>query len=251
MKEKQGFIITYILVFGSVFLILLVGLLGFILSQLRQAKYELAYEEALHIGMFLKADVVIVGKSTAQKTPNTMGENIRTFKGIVDLRAIRTDTYEEIASIVRTAVSVNADEIKGGRDAITRAAYMAGEMLASQINSHWHRDITVREGQIELLISGTRDLASFVKFRRTVKKIKGVQELLTKEMKSNESILVVAFKGTSNMLADALMLNTFETFSINIYEVSENQLKVDLVSEKDKLRETTLETERELQPDKQ
>lgn len=49
MNNKKGFIITYILVFGSVFLVLLVALLGFILGQLRQAKYELAYEQSLHI----------------------------------------------------------------------------------------------------------------------------------------------------------------------------------------------------------
>ncbi|MBU1045674.1 hypothetical protein KJ616_00950 [Patescibacteria group bacterium] len=49
MNSQKGFIITYILVFGSVFLVLLVALLGFILSQIKQAKYELAYEQSLHI----------------------------------------------------------------------------------------------------------------------------------------------------------------------------------------------------------
>ena len=49
MKKNKGFIITYILIFSTVFLLLLAGLLGFILSQLKQAKYELAYEQALHI----------------------------------------------------------------------------------------------------------------------------------------------------------------------------------------------------------
>ncbi len=195
---------------------------------------DLSNEEALTIGMLLKADVVVVGTSTGRKTPNTMGDNIRTFKGNVALRVIRTDTYEEIASVVQTAVSVNADETEGGRDAITRAAYMAGEALASQINLQWHRDITVQEGQIEIIISGTGDLASFVKFRKGIKKVKGVQELLTKEIKPDESTVIVGFKGTSNALADALMLNTFEAFSINIYEILENQLKIELVSEKDR-----------------
>ncbi|MEA3452765.1 MAG: hypothetical protein U9Q96_00300 [Patescibacteria group bacterium] len=49
-KDKnKGFIITYILIFGFVFLLILAGLLSFILSQLRQAKYELAYEQSLHV----------------------------------------------------------------------------------------------------------------------------------------------------------------------------------------------------------
>ncbi len=49
MDSKRAFILTYILVFGSVFLVLLTALLGFILSQLKQTKHELAYEQSLHI----------------------------------------------------------------------------------------------------------------------------------------------------------------------------------------------------------
>lgn len=48
-KRNKGFITTYVLVFGVVFLILLTALLGFILSQMKQARYELAQEQALHI----------------------------------------------------------------------------------------------------------------------------------------------------------------------------------------------------------
>jgi len=49
MNKRKGFIITYIMVFGSVFMILLIAVSGFVLSQMRQAKYELAYEQSLHI----------------------------------------------------------------------------------------------------------------------------------------------------------------------------------------------------------
>jgi len=47
--SKDGFIITYILIFGFTFLILLSSLLSFILFQLKQAKYELAMEQALYV----------------------------------------------------------------------------------------------------------------------------------------------------------------------------------------------------------
>ncbi len=48
-RQEQGFIITYIVIFALVFLLLLSALLGFILSQLRQSKYELAREQALYL----------------------------------------------------------------------------------------------------------------------------------------------------------------------------------------------------------
>jgi len=47
--SKKGIITTLVLVFGAIFLILLGGLLGFILLQLRQASQKVAWNESLHI----------------------------------------------------------------------------------------------------------------------------------------------------------------------------------------------------------
>jgi len=46
---SKGIITTYALVFGAIFLILLAGLLGFILLQLKQASQKVAWHESLHI----------------------------------------------------------------------------------------------------------------------------------------------------------------------------------------------------------
>jgi hypothetical protein len=45
---QKGIIITYVLVFGAIFLLLLSGLLGFILLQLRQSSQRVAWNEAFH-----------------------------------------------------------------------------------------------------------------------------------------------------------------------------------------------------------
>lgn len=46
---SKGIITTYVLVFGAIFLILLSGLLGFILMQLRQSNQRAAWNESLHV----------------------------------------------------------------------------------------------------------------------------------------------------------------------------------------------------------
>jgi len=46
---SKGIITTYALVFGAIFLIMLAGLLGFVLLQLKQASQKVAWNEALHI----------------------------------------------------------------------------------------------------------------------------------------------------------------------------------------------------------
>ena len=49
MIRNNGIVITYVLVFGAVFLLLLSGLLGFILLQHRQSLQKVAWNEALEI----------------------------------------------------------------------------------------------------------------------------------------------------------------------------------------------------------
>ena len=46
---KRGIITTYVLIFGAIFLMLLAGLLGFILLQLRQANQRVSWNESLNI----------------------------------------------------------------------------------------------------------------------------------------------------------------------------------------------------------
>ncbi len=46
---KPGIITTYVLVFGAILMLLLSGLLGFILLQIRQSSQEVAWNEALHV----------------------------------------------------------------------------------------------------------------------------------------------------------------------------------------------------------
>ena len=49
LKNNRGVIITYVLVFGSIFLILLGGLLGFVLFQIRVVNQKIAFNQALYI----------------------------------------------------------------------------------------------------------------------------------------------------------------------------------------------------------
>jgi len=49
IQNNQGIITTYVLVFGTTFLLLFSALLGFILLQLRQSSQRIAWNEALHI----------------------------------------------------------------------------------------------------------------------------------------------------------------------------------------------------------
>ena len=61
--------------------------------------------EAAVVGRKLGADLVLIGASASRATMNTMGENIKSFKGTASVRAVRTDTPVEIASTTQSAIA--------------------------------------------------------------------------------------------------------------------------------------------------
>lgn len=190
-------------------------------------KPDLNDTEAVTLGLGSQAGVVIVGKSVASSGPNIMGKNIRSFKGIVSARAIRTDTGSEIATTMQTSVTTNTDEIAGVRDVLSRAGSLAGEDLASKIVASWQKH-EEQSNILEIIIKGTGDIANFEKLRRFINNISGVKNLQIKELKPDEATILVDFQGIAKELADALMLNTFESMDIKIYEVSRDRLRIEL-----------------------
>ncbi len=97
---------------------------------------ELDNKEAVKIGSRLQADLVIVGKSVVYKVSDPAEQN-SSFNGTVSARVLRTDSGEEIASTLQTAVRKNTDEDSGSREALLSAGEISGAELASQIAKAW------------------------------------------------------------------------------------------------------------------
>lgn len=185
-------------------------------------------KEVSDLGAGFGADVVIVGKSMADIAPNTMGEEIKSFSGTISVRAIRTDTGGVIASITQKAVAANSDDAAGSKEALSDVGILAGETLSSQILAAWQSDVPSRS-IVEVIVSGTGNLPNFVKFRSVLSDMPGVNKIQIREMRPNEAIITVDFQGNAKVLAEALLLKTFETFGINISEVSSERLKIELI----------------------
>jgi hypothetical protein len=192
-------------------------------------KPTLTAEEAINLGARLQAEVVVLGTSIASPTPSVMGDNLKSFKATLNARAFRTETGEEIVNLSRISVTANVDEGAGGREALTMAGTLAGDELATQLTGAW-RALAERPSQLEILVEGTGNLANFVKFRRALTGISGVEGVRVKEIKPNETTLVIEYKGKAEELASALMLQNFDNFGINIYEMTQQSLKIALIS---------------------
>jgi hypothetical protein len=199
-----------------------------IVDWVADARPDLTDAQAAELGAHLKADIVVVGHSGATESTNTMGTEMKSFKADFRARALRTETGEEILALAETAVATNTDEYEGGREALSNVGAVAGGQLVEQLTAAW-RKIVEKPSQLELIVEGTNKLANFVKFRKALSSISGVEGIKVKEIKPNETTLLVDYHGKGKDLAAALMRKTFDTFGIDIHEISQNILKITLV----------------------
>ena len=94
---------------------------------------DLDNQTAMDLAGRFGADVVVIGNSKVERTGNIMGTNIRSFRAVVDIRALVTQTGVKIASANQTAVTSNANELEGSNQALQDAGSLAGEVISEQI----------------------------------------------------------------------------------------------------------------------
>ena len=192
-------------------------------------KAELTFREAANLGARVGADLVIVGNSLAVPSSAEVGSDMQALKGNVSAHVINAKSAEQITKITQTALGMHTDEVEAGVEALSNAGRIAGQALSGKIIQAWQtRSVTAT--QIAVTVEGTKNLINFVKFRRTLSSIDGVEKVQIKEMGTNTAALLVDFKGTGPQLADVLKKESFESFGIQIIEVTDTDLKLILVS---------------------
>lgn len=82
---------------------------------------------------------------------------------------------------------------------------------------------------LALAVEGTGNLANSLKFRRTLAATPGVEGVQVKEMKPNETVLWVSYRGRPEDLVAALAAQSFDSFSLNVVAADPAALKVALV----------------------
>ena len=81
---------------------------------------------------------------------------------------------------------------------------------------------------VALTVEGSGNLANFVKFRKGIGTISGVEGIQVRDMKPNETTLLVTYRGTAKDLAAALMQQSFDGFALTVAEAGEGALRVAL-----------------------
>ncbi|MCP4623471.1 MAG: hypothetical protein GY850_08045 [bacterium] len=191
-------------------------------------KPDLSDQEAAELGSLLKADVIVIGNSIVNPSSNIMGSALKSFNGTLTARVVRTNSAEPMLNFTRTAVAVGEDDISGSRAALEEVGGLAGQALAEELTQAWQKQAG-KPSLMSMVIRGTGHLATYVKFRKAMNTISGVEGIRVKGIKPNEATLLVEYKGKAQELAAALMQQNFKSFGINIFEVTADMIRVELL----------------------
>jgi hypothetical protein len=191
---------------------------------------QLSIPEAVALGREMQADVVVIGTAVAQETANTIGSSMQSYRGSVQARAYRVDNGLEIGFTSKVSMEAAVEPLSGGNRALEKASLLVGEDLAAQIIKAWSADGD-RASKVELRVEGiSGNIANFVKFRGALSTMSGVDSVQRKEIQSDTAVLFVEYQGNIQALADALLRQNFDTFSLKIAEPEKNILRMQLVS---------------------
>lgn len=186
---------------------------------------------ALKLARELKADVLVMGRARAEKPTNRMGEE-RSYRADIDLELFLSETGEPMGAVKESAVAKSTVDEEGANQALAQAGILAAETLAAKISSFWSaRQQTVQT--IETQVKGTDYLSSFIMLRKVLGDMPGIQDIKTRELGSDRAVVDILFKGNAATLADLLMLKTFDSFSVEISEVTQASMVIRFITKND------------------
>ncbi len=182
---------------------------------------------AKDLGRELKADMVVFGKASSSEAINRMGEE-KTFNAQVSLEVFNLETGEKVVTSQVQAVAKSDMDYQGNISAIVKAANLSALDLSEKISTYWTENLR-KEHAFEVMIEGDNFLPRFLALKQRFKQMPGIENMQPKEMGSSSAVLEVFYKGKPIQFADTVMLKTFDSFGLEIVDVTENLVTIKFI----------------------
>jgi len=184
---------------------------------------------AIELGKKLKADIVIIGKAKSFEALNRMGEE-KIYEADVSLVMFNVDTQKRIRTFELKTTANDYDNEQGNQSVLKKAGLLVAEEITVAANKYWEENILKKEQSIETRIEGEDYLSSFILLRKALNDMPEIKSVQTKELGVDQAIVNILFKGNTEKLAQAILLKTFDTFGIEIYDVQDKSFTIKFVS---------------------
>ncbi len=183
---------------------------------------------AIKLGSKLKADIIILGKAESFEALNRMGQK-KTYEADISFDMWNVAAKKKITTIKLKATANDSDNEKGNKTAMLEAGTLAAKEISLRACKYWEENILKKEHFIETRIEGEDYLSSFILLRKTLNNMQGIKRVQTKELGADQAIVSILFKGNADKLAQALLLKTFKSFGLEIYNVKDRSLTIKFV----------------------
>lgn len=180
--------------------------------------YDIA--AAKNLGREMKADMIVFGKAVSSEAINRMGEE-KTFNAQINLEGYNLETGEKAVVSKVQAVAKNEMDQEGNIQAIVKAAELSARDLSEKIDTYWGQNLR-KEHVFNVKLEGDNFLPRFIALKQRLRQMPGIENMQPKEMGSNYAVLEVFYKGKSFQFADAVMLKTFDSFGLEITDVTDD-----------------------------
>lgn len=184
--------------------------------------------QAADIGSRTGADIVIIGQSVVRAASGDTGEAVRAYRATSSLLAIGVDSASQLASATQEFVAEAGDDPAGGLKALSGAGAAAGKALAAPLLTAWQAQEQM-DAFLRLEVDNGGRLVQFVRFRRILEQTSGVHEMRIERLRPTSAVIAVGFNGGAQALARALNAGAYESFGINITEITRKGIKLQLV----------------------
>ena len=181
-------------------------------------------DAARTLGREMKADMIIFGKATSSLATNRMGEE-KAFDAEILLQVYDVNAGEKIISSKVQAVAKSKIDEEGNTQALVKAAGLSAEDLTEKINSYWGRNLR-KEVSFDLKLSGDNFLPRFIALKQRFKDMPEITNTVQKEMGSNSALVQILYKGKPSRFANAVMLKTFDSFGLEITDVTDDLVTI-------------------------
>lgn len=185
-------------------------------------------DTALRLAALGEADVVIIGKVTANSGRPMMGTSIRSNQASFTASAINADTGEPIATYTTNAVQAHVDPVTGTSQAIQKAANDMAERLSYQILGKLKKRASGLH-TIKLSISGLKynDINNFIE---QIKESESVEEINQRGFTGGILRLDADITVSTKDFADSLNQKRFKKGSMEVTSYTSNAIELKVKS---------------------
>jgi len=176
------------------------------------------------------AEILIVGDAAARDLGDQLAPPFHTCNAHANLRAIRTDNAEILATSSKNARQADVDPTAGMNKALFKACQELAEDLLYDIFKNYRAEV-FDQRTIELVLTGVKAYGEIDKFKEILqKKITGIKRVEHREFSLNTAIFDIQYTlGNGTNLASQIQATKFDYFRVLVTGSSANRVNAKIV----------------------